>query len=55
MKSLTTIFNELVKDLKKEPQKKIILDYKQELLVKLGREQFKRLLDKGLGIPVGLL
>ncbi len=30
-------------------------DYKQDVLVKQGREQFKKLLDKGLGIPVALL
>lgn len=30
-------------------------DYKQDILVKQGREQFKKLLDKGLGIPVALL
>jgi hypothetical protein len=28
--------------------------YKREILVKQGREQFKKLLDRGLGIPVAL-
>lgn len=32
-----------------------IADYKQKLLVEQGREQFKRLLEKGLGVPVALL
>jgi len=32
-----------------------IADYKQEILVKQGREQFKKLLEKGLNIPVVLL
>lgn len=36
-------------------RRKTIADYKQDLLVKQGREQFKRLLDKGLGVPVALL
>jgi hypothetical protein len=34
---------------------KTIADYKQDLLVKQGREQFKKLLEKGLNIPVVLL
>lgn len=34
---------------------KTISDYKQELLVKQGREQFKKLLEKGISIPVVLL
>ncbi|HYM65308.1 MAG TPA: hypothetical protein VES68_02385 [Candidatus Sulfotelmatobacter sp.] len=32
-----------------------ISDYKQDLLVKQGREQFKKLLEKGINIPVVLL
>lgn len=31
------------------------VDQKQEMLVQVGREQFKKLLDKGLGVPVVLL
>jgi hypothetical protein len=34
---------------------KTIADYKQEILVKQGREQFKKLLEKGLNIPVVFL
>ena len=34
---------------------KTISDYKQDILVKQGREQFKKLLEKGLNIPVVLL
>ena len=34
---------------------KTISDYKQEILVKQGREQFKKLLEKGINIPVVLL
>ena len=30
-------------------------DYKQEILIKQGREQFKKLLEKGIRIPVVLL
>jgi len=35
--------------------KKTLSDYKQELLIKQGGEQFKRLLEKGINIPVVLL
>jgi len=35
--------------------KKTLLDAKQEILVKQGREQFKKLLEKGIGIPVAFL
>jgi hypothetical protein len=34
---------------------KTISDYKQEALVRSGREQFKKLLEKGISIPVVLL
>jgi hypothetical protein len=34
---------------------KTFADYKQELLVKAGREQFKKLLEKGISVPVVLL
>lgn len=34
---------------------KTIADYKQDLLVKQGREQFKKLLEKGLNVPVVML
>ena len=34
---------------------KTISDYKQEALVRVGREQFKKLLEKGISIPVVLL
>ena len=34
---------------------KTIADYKQEALVRVGREQFKKLLEKGISIPVVLL
>jgi hypothetical protein len=34
---------------------KTISDYKQDVLVKLGREQFKKLLEKGISVPVVLL
>lgn len=39
----------------KKANKKTLADYKQDLLVRTGREQFKRLLEKGLGVPVALL
>jgi hypothetical protein len=34
---------------------KTISDYKQDALVKQGTEQFKKLLEKGINIPVVLL
>jgi hypothetical protein len=34
---------------------KTIADYKQQILVKQGREQFKKLLEKGISVPVVLL
>lgn len=34
---------------------KIISDYKMEMLVKQGRDQFRKLIDKGISIPVALL
>jgi len=49
MKSLA----ELLK-LKREEQPKTLADYQRELLVKLGGQQFKRLKDMGISIPVAL-
>ncbi|MEK7551486.1 MAG: hypothetical protein AAB532_02710 [Patescibacteria group bacterium] len=34
---------------------KTISDYRQDALVKQGREQFKKLLEKGINIPVVML
>jgi hypothetical protein len=39
----------------KKENKKTISDYKQEMLMKVGREQFRKLLEKGLSVPVVLL
>lgn len=39
---------------KKAPQK-TISDYKMEILVRQGRDQFKKLIEKGINIPVALL
>lgn len=36
-------------------KRKALLDYKQELLVRQGREQFKKLIDRGISIPVAYL
>ena len=32
-----------------------LAEYQRELLVRQGREEFKKIIDRGLGIPVGLL
>jgi len=40
---------------KKVQVQKTISDYKMEILVKQGRDQFKKLIEKGINIPVALL
>jgi len=35
--------------------RKPINDQKQEVLVRMGREQFKKLIERGISIPVVLL
>lgn len=42
-------------NIKLKKTRKTIADYKQELLVRQGREQFKKLLEKGINVPVALL
>ncbi len=39
----------------KKIARKTLGDYKQELLVKQGREQFEKLIKKGLQVPVVFL
>lgn len=39
----------------KAKSSKSIADYNREVMVKMGRDQFKKLIDKGLNVPVGLL
>ena len=39
---------------RKSPQK-IVSDYKMEILVRAGGDQFKKLIEKGINIPVALL
>lgn len=39
----------------KKAAQKTISDYKMEILVKQGRDQFKKLIAKGISIPVALL
>ncbi len=41
--------------LERKARRKTIAEYQQEMLNRVGREQFKKLTEKGLGIPVGLL
>ncbi|MCL6096704.1 MAG: hypothetical protein M1444_03445 [Patescibacteria group bacterium] len=40
---------------KKRETRKTISDYKQEILMKQGREQFKTLIKRGLSVPIALL
>lgn len=35
--------------------RKTIEDYKNDLLVRQGREQFRKLMEKGINVPVALL
>jgi len=39
----------------KKASGKTISDYKMEMLVKQGRDQFKKLIEKGISVPVALL
>lgn len=39
----------------KKKSDRTVSQYKQELLMKQGREQFKKLIEKGLELPVVLL
>lgn len=39
----------------KKTSKKTVSDYKMEILVKMGRDQFKKLVDRGINIPVVFL
>jgi len=41
--------------LRRKKTRKSISDYKQEILLKEGREQFKSLIKKGLSVPIALL
>lgn len=50
MEWLTVFFSK-----KKEVTVKTADDYQREALVKQGKEQFQKLIDKGLGVPVALL
>jgi hypothetical protein len=36
-------------------KRKTLDDYQREMLVRQGRQQFQKLVEKGLGIPIGLL
>ena len=49
MKLLKTLFKTNKK------VQKTLEDYKEELIAQQGKEQFKKLLDKGLGVPIALL
>ena len=49
---------ELVRLLTRKTRKnrrQTLAEYQRTLLISQGREQFKKLVDKGLGVPVGLL
>jgi hypothetical protein len=40
---------------KKKKAVRTIAEYQQEMLIRQGRDQFKKLVDRGLGVPVALL
>lgn len=52
---MKTLFSLIFGDQKSKKTRKTIEDYKNDLLVRQGRDQFKKLLDKGLNVPVALL
>ena len=39
----------------KKASSKTVSDYKMEILVRQGRDQFKKLIEKGINVPVALL
>ena len=39
---------------KKKQESPTLASVKEKLLIKEGREQFKKLLDRGLGLPIAL-
>jgi len=47
---LSQLFKQII-----NPKQRIFSNHKEEILIKQGREQFKKLLDKGLSVPVVLL
>ncbi len=54
MKSLFSILENL-KSAFSRKERKTIADYKEEMLLRYGSEQFRTLVKKGLGIPVMML
>ena len=40
---------------RKKNVRKTLSDYQREMLVKQGREQFKKLVQRGINLPVALL
>lgn len=50
MRFLSGVFS---KNKKVKPKTKE--DFQQEILIKLGREQFKKLLNRGLQLPIAVL
>lgn len=57
MKFSISYWGQKIKDQaqKTDSSPKTLADYNREVLVKLGADQFKKLIDKGLNIPVALL
>lgn len=51
VKDMTISFSALLR----KKSKKNLTSYKEEALVKQGREQFKKLIEKGMELPVVLL
>jgi hypothetical protein len=49
------VFGFRIRQSEKRNSSKNNSDYRMDALVKLGRDQFKKLLEKGISIPVVLL
>jgi hypothetical protein len=41
--------------MERKTRRKTLAQYQREMMVRQGREQFKKLVDQGLSVPVGLL
>lgn len=52
MKKLNLYLNKTFVNRERRKDIKTPADQKQEILIRLGREQFQKLLDKGLNIPI---
>lgn len=53
MKRIAALFG--IENTAKKLRRKSFAQYQQDMLVRQGREQFKKLIDRGLSVPVAYL